>query len=93
MRVCVCVSCMCMCLFISFHCKGFSTSTTTSRNFRHFFVTLHVRLVSHIFNRTACIYQTATQKDVPPYRIAIQLIDEVMLIFVCLLDDLILGFC
>ena len=78
-----------MCVsFISFHCKGFSTSTATSRNF----VTLHVRLVSHIFNRTSCIYQTATQRHVPPYQIAIQLIDEIMLIFVCLLDDLILGF-
>ena len=38
------------------------------------------------------IYQTATRWDLPPYRITIWLIDDVMLIFVCLLVDLILGF-
>ena len=37
------------------------------------------------------IYQTATRWDLPPYRITIWLID-VMLIFVCLLVDLIIGF-
>ena len=31
--------------------------------------------------------------DLPPYRITIWLIDDVMLIFVCLLVDLIPGFC
>ena len=46
----------------------------------------------HIFNRTACIYQAATRWDLPPYRITIWLIDDVMLIFVCLLVDLI-RFC
>ena len=56
------------------------------------FAILHMRWLSHIFNRTACIYQTATQWDLPPYRIAIWLIDDVMLIFVWLLVDLILGF-
>ena len=55
------------------------------------FATLHVRWLSHIFNRTACIYQTATRWDLPAYRITIWLID-VMLIFVCLLVDLNLGF-
>ena len=54
--------------------------------------TLHVGGLSHIFNRNACIYQTATWWDLPPYRITIWLIDDVMLIFVCLLDELILGF-
>ena len=43
------------------------------------------------FNRNACIYQTATRWDLPPYRITIWLIDDVILIFVCLLVDLILG--
>ena len=47
----------------------------------------------HIFNRTACIYQAATRWDLPPYRITIWLIDDVMLIFVCLLVYLIQGFC
>ena len=69
-----------------------STTSTRSRTFRHLFATLHVRWLSHIFNRNACIYQTATRWDLPPYWIAIWLIDDVMLIFVCLLVDLILGF-
>ena len=56
------------------------------------FAILHVRWLSHIFNRNACIYQTATRWDLPPDRITIWLIDDVMLIFVCLLFDLILGF-
>ena len=46
-----------------------------------------------MFNHTVCIYQIATQLDVPTYWITIWLIDDVMLIFVCLLDDLILGYC
>ena len=35
----------------------------------------------HIFNRTACIYQAATRWDLPPYRITIWLIDDVILSF------------
>ena len=38
-----------------------STTSTRSRTFRHLFATLHVRWLSHIFNRNACIYQTATE--------------------------------
>ena len=68
------------------------TTSTRSQTFRHLFTTLHVRWLSHIFNRTACICQTATQWDLLPYRITIWVIDDVMLIFVCLLVDLILGF-
>ena len=68
-------------------------TSTRSQIFRHLFATLHVRWLSHIFNRTACIYQTATRWDLPHYRIAISLIDHVMLFFVCLLDNLMLGFC
>ena len=56
-----------------------STTSTTSRIFRHLFATLHVRWLSHVFNCTACIYQTATQWDLPPYRITIWLIDDVMI--------------
>ena len=55
-----------------------STTSTRSRTFRHLFVTLHMRYIC----------QTVTRWD----RIAIWLIDDVTLIFVCLLDDLILGF-
>ena len=40
------------------------------------FATLHVRWLSRIFNRNACVYQTATQWDLPPYRITIWLIDN-----------------
>ena len=61
-----------------------------SRTFRYLFSTLHVRWLSHIFNRTTCIYQTATWRDLPPYWITIWLIDDVKL--VCLRDDLILAF-
>ena len=39
-----------------------STTSTRSRTFRHLFETLHARWLSHIFNRNACIYQTATRK-------------------------------
>ena len=53
-----------------------STISTRSRTFIRFFATLHVRCLSHIFNRNACIYQTATRWDLPPYRITIWLIDD-----------------
>ena len=69
-----------------------STASTRSRAFRHLFATLHVRWLSYIFNRKACIYQTTTRWDLPHYWITIWLIDDVMLIFVCLLVELILGF-
>ena len=52
-----------------------STNSTRSRTFRHLFTTLHVRWLSLIFNCNACIYQTATRWDVPPYGITIWLID------------------
>ena len=80
------------------------TTSTRLRTFRHFFVNLHVKWLLHIFNLTTCIYQTATQWDLPPNWIIIWLIDDVMFIsvcllvddvmfiFVCLLNDLILGF-
>ena len=42
---------------------------------RHLFATLHVRWLSRIFNRNACVYHTATRWDLPPYRITIWLID------------------
>ena len=69
-----------------------STTSTRWRTFRHLFAALHVRWLSHIFNCNACIYQTATRWDLPPYRITIWLIDDVMFIFICLLVELILVF-
>ena len=58
-----------------------STTSTRSRTFRHLFSTLHVRWLSHIFNRITCIYQTATRWDLPLYRVTIWLIDDVTLSF------------
>ena len=73
---------------LSFH----STTSNLSRTFTHLFATFHVRWLPHIFNRTACIYLTATRGDLPPYRITIWLIDDVTLLFVRLRDDLIRFF-
>ena len=70
-----------------------SITSTRSRTFKYLFPFLLVRWLSHIFNRIGCIYQTAIRWDLPPYRITIWLIDDIMLIFVCLLGDLVLGFC
>ena len=53
-----------------------STTSTRSRTFRHLCAILHVRWLSHIFNHNACIYQTPTRWDLPPYRITIWLIDD-----------------
>ena len=41
----------------------------------HWDIYLHVRWLSRIFNRNACVYQTATRWDLPPYRITIWVID------------------
>ena len=41
----------------------------------------YVRWLSHIFNRIACVYQTATRLDLSPYRITTWLIDDVTLGF------------
>ena len=74
-----------------FHC----TTSTCLRTFRHLFAILNVRWLSHIFNCTARIYQTATVIYLLPYQnqITISLVYDVMFIFVYLLDDLILNFC
>ena len=57
------------------HLLFHSTNSTRSQTLRHLFATLHVRWLSRIFNRKACVYQTATRWDLPPYRITICLID------------------
>ena len=52
-----------------------STTSTRSRTLKHLFATLHLRWLSRIFNRNACVFQTATRWDLPPYRITIWVID------------------
>ena len=42
------------------------------QSFRHLLPTLHVRLLSRSFNLNACIYQTTTQWDLPPYWLMMQ---------------------
>ena len=42
--------------FIPLH----STISIRSQTLRHLFASLHLRQLSHIFNRNACVYQTAT---------------------------------
>ena len=59
-----------------------STTSTRSWTLTHLFTTFHVRWLCYVFNRNACIYQTAAQWDLPPYRITVWLIDGVILIFV-----------
>ena len=74
------------------HLLFLSTTSISSQTFRHLFAALHVRWPSHIINRNACIYLASTRWDLPPYRINIWLIIDVMFIFVCLFGDLILSF-
>ena len=57
------------------HLLFHSTTSTRSRTLGHLFATLHVRWLSRIFNLNACVYQTATHWDLPPYRITIWVID------------------
>ena len=52
-----------------------STTSTLSRTFRHLFATFHVRWLSHIFDRIACIYHTATRWDFPLHRITVRSTD------------------
>ena len=68
------------------HLLFHSTTSTRSRTFRHLFATFHVRWLSHIFNRTTCIYQTASRWDLPN-RMTIWLIDNVVCLFTCQFDS------
>ena len=51
------------------------TTSTRSRTFRHLFITLHVRWLSHIFNRNAYFVFTRLLLDeiLPLYRITISI--------------------
>ena len=70
------------------HLLFHSTTSTLSRTLRHLFATLHVRWPSRIFNRNACLYQTTTLWDLPPYRITIGVIDRWcnVCLFTCWID-------
>ena len=57
------------------HLLFHSTTSTRSRTLRHLFVTLHVRWLSRIFNHNACVFQTVTWWDLPPYRIPNWVVD------------------
>ena len=61
-------------------------------NIQTFICNFACEMTTHIFNRIVCIYQTATWWDLQPYRVTIWLIGDVILVFVCLRDDLILAF-
>ena len=52
-----------------------STTSTSSWTLKYLFATLHMRWLSPTFNCNACVYQTATRQDLPPYQISIWLID------------------
>ena len=67
-----------------------TTTSTRSRTFRHLLATLHVRWLSHIFNCTTCIYQTAVQWNLPPYWITVWLIDDILSVR-CIINWLILN--
>ena len=47
------------------HLLFHSTTSTRSRTLRNLFATLHVRWLSRIFSRNACVCQTATGWDLP----------------------------
>ena len=55
--------------------KGTIFYSSRPRTLRHLFAFLHVRWLSRIFNRNACVYQIATRWDLPPYRITIWVLD------------------
>ena len=65
-----------------------STTSSCSRTYRYLFATYHVRWLPHIFKRIACSYQTATWWDLPPWGVTNWLVDDGMLISVCLYDVL-----
>ena len=76
------------------HLLFHSTTSTRSRTLRHLFATLHVRWLSRIFNRNACVYQTACYSMRYTTLLNCHLIDWLMMqcLFVHLIE-LILGFC
>ena len=71
----------------------YSSTSKRSQTFRQLFETLHVRWLSPIFNRIACIYQAACHSMRFITLLNFHLIDWWCdLISVCILDNLILDF-
>ena len=70
------------------HLLFHSITSTRSRTLRHLFPTLHVRWLSRLFNRNACVYKTVTRWDFQPYQISAWLIDWLMMqcLFVYLMN-------
>ena len=57
-----------------------STTFTYSQTFRQLFATSHARWLSHTFNHTTSITQTATWLDLPTYRITMWWIDDMIIV-------------
>ena len=72
------------------HLLFHSTTCTLSWTFRNLFATSQVRWLSHIFNRNACIHQTATRWDLPPNYNLIDWSDVDFRSFACWFDFIIL---
>ena len=74
------------------HLLFHSTTSTRSRTLRHLFATLHVRWLSRIFNCKLVFTRLLLDEIYHLIELPFEwLIDDAM--FVCLLDELILGFC
>ena len=74
------------------HLLFHTTASTRSLTLRYLFASLRFRWLSRILNGSTCVYQTVSRWDLPPYRIVIWLIDWCNAMFICVLDDLSLGF-
>ena len=57
------------------HLLFHSSTSICSGMFKHLFTILHVRWLSRVLNRNACVYQTATRWDLILYWISIGLND------------------
>ena len=57
------------------HLLFHSSTSICSGIFKHLFAILHLRWLSCVLNRNACVYQTATRRDLILYRISITLND------------------
>ena len=56
-------------------------TSTSSRNIRHLLASLHVRSLSRISNRNACVYQAASRWYLQPYRITNWLMTQCLFVY------------
>ena len=63
------------------HLLFHSITSTSSRNIRHLLASLHVRWLSRISNRNACVYQAATRWYLQPYRITNWLMTQCLFVY------------